>query len=251
MNFEMKISIITVCFNSSETIKATLQSITSQTYKNIEHIIIDGSSKDNTLEIISAFSSNSIVISETDNGIYDAMNKGIEMATGNIIAILNSDDIYQDSTVIEDVVTCFINDSVLDIVYGDIVYVNRNDTEKVIRRWKSSSYYPYFFENGNVPPHPALFVKSRVYKEAGLFNLNYNLAADYEFMLRIFKKHQFKAKYLKRLILKMRLGGATNKSFLNIIKGNKEIILAWKNNGLKVPLRLMPLKIIRRILQFT
>lgn len=246
----MKISIITASYNSAQTILCTLKSVSDQTYNAIEHIIIDGASKDNTVDICTNYNSNLIILSEKDKGIYDAMNKGIMMASGEVIGILNSDDMYLDGKVINDIMECFKNDPELDIVYGNLQYVNRLDINKVVRKWTSLPYYPRFFENGNVPPHPALFVKNRVYKEAGLFNLDYKLAADYEFMLRIFKKHNFKSLYINRLIIKMRLGGATNKSIANIINGNKEIIRAWKNNGLKVPFTLMPLKMLKRFFQF-
>jgi glycosyltransferase len=145
---------------------------------------------------------------------------------------------------------CFENDPELDILYGNLVYVKSDDLNKVVRKWKSCPSYTNFFENGNVPPHPTLFVRSQVYQIAGLFDLEYKLAADYEFMLRIFKKHNFKSYYLNRSMVKMRLGGATNKNYKNIISGNKEILLSWKKNGLNIPFRLIPLKIIKRLNQF-
>lgn len=247
----MKISIITVVFNNEKTIKAALNSVLGQTYKDIEYIIIDGKSKDNTVSIIKEYENKlGYFISEKDFGIYDAMNKGIKAATGDVIGILNSDDLYQDSTVLDRVMTQFIQNPALDIVYGDLVYVKSDNVDKVVRNWKSNAYYTNFFENGNVPPHPSLFVKKKVYEEAGLFNLDFKLAADYEFMLRIFKKHTFKSKYINKIIVKMRLGGATNQSFSNIKKQNKEILKAWETNNFKAPILLMPLRVIKRLLQF-
>jgi glycosyltransferase involved in cell wall biosynthesis len=247
----VKISIITVVYNNEKTIKDALNSVLGQTYKDIEYIIIDGKSKDNTVSIIKEYENKlGYFISEKDFGIYDAMNKGINAASGDIIGILNSDDLYQDSTVLETVMTQFIQSPELDIVYGDLVYVKSDNIDKVIRNWKSNDYHTNFFENGNVPPHPSLFVKKKVYEETGLFNLDFKLAADYELMLRIFKKHNFKSKYINKVIVKMRLGGATNQSFSNIKKQNKEILLAWKNNKLKVPLLLMPFRILKRLAQF-
>lgn len=246
----MKISIITVCYNAEKTIRESILSVISQSYNDIEYIIIDGNSTDNTLQIINQYKyAIPIIISEPDNGIYDAMNKGIKKASGEIIGILNSDDTYPDSEVLKNVMSFFLKDSP-DILYGDLIYVKNNDINKIVRRWKSSPYSKNFFDHGNVPPHPALFVKSEVYREAGYFDLQYKLASDYEFMLRIFKKHQFKSVYINRLMVKMQLGGATNKSLKNIIKGNKEILKAWQNNDLKVPLLLMPIRIIKRLLQF-
>ncbi|WP_417939616.1 glycosyltransferase family 2 protein [Flavobacterium sp. RS13.1] len=247
----MKISIITVVYNNEKTINVAINSVLGQTYKNIEYIIIDGDSKDNTVNLINEYKEKlGYFISEPDKGIYDAMNKGITVATGDVIGILNSDDLYQDSEVIKDVAEQFNNDPELDILYGDLVYVKRDDINEVVRNWKSKQYYNRFFEDGNVPPHPTLFVKREVYEKVGSFDLKYKLAADYELMLRMLKKNSFSIKYIGRLVVKMRLGGATNESFTNIVNQNKEVLKAWNNNGLKVPIRLMPLRIIIRLLQF-
>jgi len=247
----LKTSIITVVYNNEVTIRQAIESVLNQSYPNIEYVIIDGNSKDNTVSIINEYKSKlGYFISEPDKGLYDAMNKGIKACTGDVIGILNSDDLYQDLDVIHDVMQHFNNDPELDLLYGNLVYVKSDNTNKIVRNWKSKSYYNNFFENANVPPHPALFVRRRVYKEEGLFNLDYKLAADYEFMLRIFKNHHFKSKYINRLIIKMRLGGATNQSFSNIVNQNIEILKAWKNNRLKAPFYLMPLRIFKRLAQF-
>lgn len=247
----MKISIITVVYNNDKTIKSAIESVLTQSYSNIEYVIIDGGSSDKTVNIINEYKDQiGYFISEKDKGIYDAMNKGINSATGDVIGILNSDDLYQDTNVIENVMNQFNQNPSIDIVYGDLVYVKSDNVNKVVRNWKSNTYYNRFFENGNVPPHPSLFVKKRIYEEAGLFNLDFKLAADYEFMLRIFKKYNFKSKYINKVIVKMRLGGATNQSFSNIKKQNKEIMYAWKKNSLRTPILLMPLKIIKRLFQF-
>lgn len=247
----MKISIITVVYNNEKTISDAINSVISQNYSNIEYIVIDGGSTDNTVNLINQHKDKlSYFVSEKDESLYDGMNKGILASTGDVIGILNSDDLYQDSNVIKEVMEQFNNNLDLDILYGNLVYVKNEDVNKVIRDWKSKSYYRHFFENGNVPPHPALFVRKRIYNEVGLFNLNYKLAADYELMLRMLRKNNFNTKYINRLIVKMRLGGATNQSFTNIVNQNDEILKAWKNNGLKPPLKLMPLRIIKRLLQF-
>lgn len=247
----MKISIITATFNSAKTISGCIASVNNQTYPDIEHIIIDGASEDNTIAIIKS-QSNRVkkLISEPDKGIYDAMNKGVRLASGDIIGLLNSDDIYSDENVLSDIMKCFNEDPDLDVLYGNLVYVKKEDSDKIVRKWISKPYYPRFFEHGNVPPHPALFLRSRVYKNAGLFELQYKFAADYEFMFRIFEKHDFKSKYVNRLMVKMRLGGATNKSFQNILNGNKEILKAWKKNNLKPPITLMLFRFLKRIVQF-
>lgn len=247
----MRVSIITVSYNSADTIEETIKSVLSQEGTDIEYIIIDGGSTDKTLQIIESFKEKiNIVVSEPDGGIYDAMNKGISLASGNVIGVLNSDDIYADNQVLKDVMLQFANSPNLNILYGNLVYVKKDDTEKIVRTWRSESYFDNFFEKGNVPPHPTLFVSSEVYQRAGSFDLQYNLAADYEFMLRVLKKGNFRSKYINRLIVKMRLGGATNKSFSNILNGNREILKAWVNNGLIPPLTLMPLRVIKRVSQF-
>lgn len=247
----MKISIITVVYNNDKTIKDAIESVLNQSYQQIEYIVIDGASKDNTVSIIKEFQSQiAKFVCEPDNGIYDAMNKGVGLATGDVIGILNSDDLYQDANVIETVMNQFSQDPSLDIVYGDLVYVKNEDVNSIVRNWKSIPYYDRFFERGNVPPHPSLFVKQYVYKKAGLFNLDFILAADYEFMLRIFKKHDFNSKYIERVIVKMRLGGATNQSFSNIIRQNLEVLKAWNHNQLKVPFLLMLSRIFKRLFQY-
>ncbi|WP_310557768.1 glycosyltransferase family 2 protein [Flavobacterium sp.] len=247
----MKISIITVVYNNEATIQQAMESVLNQTYSDIEYVIIDGNSMDKTVSIIETYKNRlGYFISERDQGLYDAMNKGIQAATGDVIGILNSDDLYQDSTVIADIVNQFNLDPDLEIVYGNLVYVKKDAVNQVVRNWKSKDYYSKFFDDGNVPPHPSLFLKREVYQKVGLFDLEFKLAADYEFMFRVFKKHHFKSKYINRLIVKMRLGGETNKSIRNIINQNKEIMQAWKQNGLNPPLKLMPLRISKRLGQF-
>jgi len=247
----MTISIITVVYNNEATIRQAIESVLTQSYPKIEYVIIDGNSKDNTVSIIEEYKNRlGFFISEPDKGLYDAMNKGIQVATGDVIGILNSDDLYQDSDVLTDIMNQFNADSTLDIVYGNLVYVKKEEVNQVVRNWKSKEYYTKFFDDGNVPPHPSLFLKNTVYKKVGLFNLEFKLASDYEFMFRVFKKNHFKSKYINRLIVKMRLGGETNKSILNIINQNKEILKAWKQNGLNPPLRLMPLRISKKLIQF-
>jgi len=248
----MKISIVTVCFNSEKTIEDTIKSVISQTYfPFVEYVIIDGLSCDRTLELINKYSKHlKFVVSERDMGIYDAMNKGIQAANGDVIGILNSDDLYFDQYVLEEVAKSFDQDKDLDFLYGDIVYVKQVDTSKIVRKWVSKRYFPKFFDYGNVPPHPALFIRKRVIEKVGLFNLDFKFAADYEYMLRLFKKYNFNTKYINRFIVKMRLGGATNKSLRNIFKGNVEIYKAWKFNGFSMPLYFFPIKLFKRLIQF-
>ena len=247
----MKISIITVVYNNHKTIETAIQSVLGQRYPDVEYIIIDGQSTDGTQEVIKSYGNAiSKFISEPDSGIYDAMNKGIQQCTGDVIGILNSDDVYADAEVLPAVMNAFMADEQLDLLYGDLVYVKSNDVEQVVRKWTSAPYYSRFFEDGHVPPHPSLFIKRSVYDQVGLFNLEMRLAADYEFMLRLFKLHSYQSKYLNRLLVKMRLGGATNASIKNIVQGNLEILRAWKINKLKAPFLLMPKRVAKRLMQF-
>jgi glycosyltransferase involved in cell wall biosynthesis len=245
----MKISIITATYNSALTVKDTLFSIQEQDYPDIEHIIVDGHSADNTLELVNGYPHVAKVISEKDRGIYDAMNKGISLATGEVIGILNSDDIYTDSTVISSVAQVFSNPKIMTC-YADLQYVHPADLNRTIRTWKSGPFHRRNFYKGWMPPHPTFFVRANVYREVGLFNLDLRSAADYEIMLRILLKHGVTSHYLPRIIVKMRAGGMSNASFRNRLLANKEDRLAWKLNGLKPYFFTTYLKPLRKIHQF-
>lgn len=243
------VSIITVCYNSAETIEDTIKSVIEQTYNNIEFIIIDGGSTDNTLSIIEKYRHKiSTFVSEPDAGIFDAMNKGIKMATGDIIGILNSDDFYKTADSLEEVVNAFTGDTCA--VYGDIEYVNKTETNKIVRYWRSGNFSRRKMEYGWMPPHPAFFVRSEAYKKYGIFNTMFKISADYELMLRLLYKHGLKVKYLHKTLVKMRVGGASNKSIKNRIKANSEDQLARKINNLNYSFLFTILKPIRKIPQF-
>ncbi len=247
----MRVSIITVVYNGESTINDTIQSILSQTYTDIEYIVIDGGSKDKTLEILDKYKEKiSVIVSEKDNGIYDAMNKGLNLASGEIIGILNSDDVYLDCNVIQRFVTAFKENSKLESCYTDLIYVDKHDLNRVIRYWKSRKYYSNFFQDGHVPPHPTLFLKKSIYTKYGLYNIDFKVASDYEFMLRILKLQNVESNYLPFISVKMRLGGESNKSITNIIRGNIEIFRAWKLNGVKFPFLLFPKRLYRKLMQF-
>lgn len=246
----MKVSIITPSFNSVHTISDTINSIASQTYPHIEHIIIDGGSTDGTLEVIQA--NKHLIdywISEKDQGIYDAMNKGILRATGDIIAILNSDDFYTHDEVILRVVQYFKRTHA-DSVYGDLQYVAKTNCSKVVRHWISGHYYHRNFLYGWMPPHPSFFVKRKIYERLGLFNIRLKTSADYELMLRFLYKNKISCHYLPELIVRMRTGGASNRSIQKRINANWEDHLAWKINGLHPYFFTALLKPIRKIKQF-
>ncbi|MBC7830108.1 MAG: glycosyltransferase [Chitinophagaceae bacterium] len=245
----MKISIITASFNSEKTIRDTLESVKSQDYNDVEHLVIDGRSTDGTLAVVNQYPDIARVISEKDRGIYDAMNKGLKLATGEIIGILNSDDIYVDNKVLKEVAGIFQDDEV-DACYADLQYVEEGDTNKLVRYWKSGRYKKSSFFYGWMPPHPTLFLRKRVYDKVGHFNLALKTAADYELILRVFVRHDFVIRYLPRVIVKMRIGGASNASFRRRIMANREDRLAWKINNLKPYFFTLYLKPIRKIFQF-
>lgn len=246
----MKISIITVCYNSEKTILDTIQSVVNQSYSEIEYIIMDGGSTDTTLEKISQYKNKiAKVVSEPDNGMYDALNKAIDLCTGEIIAILNSDDVYADRNVIEEVVTKFIETGT-DAIYGDLYYVAKDDLSSVSRYWKAGSFKENKFINGWMPPHPSFFVKKSCYIEYGKFNLGLVSAADYELMLRFIHKYKIKLTYLDRVLVYMREGGMSNTTIASRIRGNKEDKLAWKINNLNPHFYTTYMKPLRKIKQF-
>ena len=246
----MKISIITPSFNSVEIIESAIKNVLSQDYPNIEYIIIDGGSTDGTLKVIDKYKNKiAKVVSEKDKGVYDGMNKGIKLATGDIIGILNSDDFYTSENVIKKVVRT-MKEKNADCCWGDLVYVDKENTDKIIRNWKSSEYKEGKFKRGWHPPHPCFFVKKWVYEKYGLFNLDFPISADYELMLRLLEKHKIKSCYIPQILVKMRIGGQSNKSIKNIIKGNIECYRAWKINGLKANPLIFFFKPLSKVTQY-
>ena len=273
----MKVSIITVSYNSAKTIGDTISSVQKQSYKNIEYIVVDGNSTDGTVEIVKQYLDSSKDVSqdvsqdamqgrsegasqdlpedlsknlpqdlsigalqgvvtkflcEKDKGIYDAMNKGLALATGDIIGVLNSDDFYCSNDVIEQVVLAFQNNNT-DCLYGDLNYVDPVDTSKIIRKWRSGSYSKENFLKGWMPPHPTFFVKKSCYENFGTFETQFKSAADYELMLRFLFKESCSAQHLPKVMIHMRAGGVSNVSLKNRVRANREDRLAWKINGLK------------------
>lgn len=226
----MKISIITPTFNSAGTIKDTLQSIATQSYKEVEHIIVDGMSTDNTLNIASTFPHVSKIISEPDLGIFDAMNKGIRSSTGDIVGILNSDDYYAHDKVLEYVAAAFENNS-LDAIYGNVYFVKPDNLVKIVRDYSSKNFRLWMFAFGYTPPHPTFFAKKALYDQYGLFDIAYKYAGDYELMMRFLYTHKIKSAFNNNIEAFMRTGGASNKSPMVKYALNKEIIAACKTNG--------------------
>lgn len=245
----MKISLITATYNSAITVRDTLRCIQEQDYPDIEHIIIDGGSTDDTLQIIAEFPHIAKVISEKDKGIYDAMNKGIAVATGDVTGILNSDDIYAHSKVISTVAATF-SDKGVQAAYADLQFVQRDNLNKVVRTWQAGKYSKRSFYYGWMPPHPTFFVRREVYNKVGVFNPDLGSAADYELMLRILLKHEIPAAYIKQVIIKMRMGGVSTASLQNRLKANSQDRLAWKINGLDPYFFTLYMKPLRKLGQF-
>lgn len=230
----MKISIITVVRNNQATIEDAINSVLNQSYHDVEYIIVDGASTDDTVKkIINYGKSITKFISHKDKGIYDAMNKGINMATGEIIGILNSDDIYFDENVLENVINTF-KKSHSDCVYGDLYYVKKNEPSRVVRYWKSSKFKCGSFAKGWHPPHPSFFVKKKVYEKYGLFDLEMKVSADFDMMLRLLEKNKISSEYFPKVLVKMRIGGESNKSLKNIIISYKSIMKSFEKNKIKV-----------------
>lgn len=219
----MKISILTVCYNSAATIESTLKSVASQKHPDIEYIIVDGGSTDGTLDIIKRYKNVTVLVSEPDNGIYDAMNKGIKLASGDVIGTLNADDFYISDSALNDVAKVFEDDAI-EACFADLIYVDQDDTDKIVRYWKSQTYKSGLFKQGWMPAHPTFFVRKNIYEKFGVFDLNFKIAADFELLFRLIEKNQIRTVYLPKVIIKMRLGGTTNKNLRNIRIQNKEII---------------------------
>lgn len=247
----MILSLITVTFNSSNTLCDTLQSVLDQNFTDIEYIIVDGASNDGTVSIIKEyepkFNGRMKWISEPDKGLYDAMNKGIRMATGDVVGILNSDDLFMDNEVIANIAAAF--DEQTDAVFGNLYFVNQEDVNQIVRVWKGSPCKS--FKTGWHPAHPTFYVRRDAYEKYGAFDTTFDVSADFELMLRLIEKNGIRTKYLDRYMVRMRMGGESTGSIKNIIRGNKNILRAFRKNKIKVsPLypiyRLLP-KVIDRV----
>lgn len=247
----MKISVITVVFNACDTIADTLRSVAAQSHPDIEHIVIDGGSTDGTVEIVERHrAAIEVFISEPDEGIYDAMNKGIAQASGEVIGLLNADDVFQDNSVLSQVASAHA-DPKLDSVYADLVYVDKFNLSKVRRYWRSHTYRPGLAFTGWMPAHPTLYLKRRVFERVGYFDTQLRFQADLEFCARAFEVHQINSLYVEKVWVRMRLGGATNNSLSNIWKGNWESYQALKRLGMqRAALPYFMRKFARKIPQF-
>lgn len=228
----MKISLVTVTWNSAATIGDTLRSVNAQTHPDVEQIVVDGGSRDATLAIVRDQGLRvAVLVSEPDRGIYDAMNKGLRLARGDVIGLINSDDFLAGPGVLAKVAAVF-GDLAVDAVYGDLCYVAQNDPARVVRYWRSSPFRSGLFARGWAPPHPTLYIRRSLYERYGGFDLAYPLAADLELMARYFEVHRLRARYVPEVFVHMRTGGATNRSLANIARQNREIWHALRKHGL-------------------
>lgn len=231
-----KITLLTASWNSASTIADTLRSVGRQTYPDIEHIIVDGGSTDNTMDIVEREGPHvAKALSEKDRGIYDAYNKGIGLASHDIIGFINSDDFYAHDGVIAEVMSVFAADPALEAVHADLVYVRQDDTASIVRHWKSRECSEKSLARGFIPAHPTVFLRRSVYAKAGLFDLDYRLAADYEFLLRIFKTYGIRSRYIPHIWVRMRAGGATGGNVASIKLQNAEIRRAQERHGVRYP----------------
>lgn len=246
----IKISVITACYNSESTIEDTLASVAEQTHPEIEHIVVDGCSTDRTMDIVNRYRGGlAHVVSAPDQGIYDAMNKGIALASGDVVGFLNSDDFFASTVELEFVAKAF-EDPRVEACHADLVYVGKDDPGQVVRYWKSNQYQYGQFRTGWMPAHPTFYVRRAVYQEFGGFALQFRFQADFELALRLLEVHRIRSVYIPRVLVKMRIGGATNNNLVNILRGNLEAYRACRKNGLAVTPFFMLRKILSRIPQF-
>lgn len=248
----LKISIITVTYNSARTLSDCLESVASQSYQAHEHVVVDGASNDETLAILQRYKPQlAIVLSEPDGGIYHAMNKGIQLVSGDVIGFLNSDDFYAHSHVLSSVAKIFEEHPLLDACFADLIYVEQLNTSRTVRYWQSSDFASGAFSRGWCPPHPTFFVRSSVYERFGFFDLNFRIASDVELMMRFLEVHKIRVRYVSEVWVKMRLGGTTNKNLKNIWLQNREVLRALVSNGLPAdPKRFFGYKLVSRGKQF-
>jgi glycosyltransferase involved in cell wall biosynthesis len=248
----VKISVITPTYNSESVIKDCIESVANQSYKNFEHLVIDGASTDRTLQILQEYQNHlTVLLSQPDHGIYDAMNKGINLATGSVIGFLNSDDFYINNNILAKVADIFIEDTLLDACYADLLYTDKLDTSRIVRYYKSKKFVPGAFAKGWCPPHPTFFLRRSVFERFGYFNLNYSFAADVELMMRLFEINNIRVRYVPELWVKMRMGGVTNRNLKNIYNQNQEVLRALRSHRLPTNIILFFLfKIFRRAMEF-
>ena len=228
----MKISVITAVYNNRDTVAHALDSALAQDYPNVELIVIDGGSTDGTLQVLQGYADRlAVLVSEPDRGIYVALNKGIERASGDVVGFLHSDDLLADDAVLSRISAAFA-DPAVDAAYGDLLYVRKDDPSRVVRTWRADAFTPARLARGWMPPHPTLYVRRSVYDQHGVFDTSYRIAADYDFVLRFFGRTKGGIRYIPEVLVKMRVGGASNRSFGNIVRKSSEDWRALRKNGI-------------------
>ena len=249
----MKISLITVSYNSASTIGTTLESVAAQNYPELEYIIVDGGSSDSTLDTVDRFSELvTLCISEPDQGIYDAMNKGVQRATGEVIGILNSDDFYRQGEVLNEVATLFDADPELEVVLGDVDFVREDDLNCPVRTYRAGQFKPWMFRFGLMPPHPAVFVRKSAYDHVGLYKTDYRIAADFDFLTRLLLINSARYKIVDRTWVRMRTGGVSTSGIKSHLAATKEMLRSLKENKVRSNvmflLARLPIKYIKQVL---
>jgi glycosyltransferase len=247
----VKISVITAVRNNRDFVGSAIRSLQAQEFQDFEHIVVDGASTDGTLEIVGGLAdARTRILSEPDTGIYNAMNKGIAMATGEVVGFLHSDDIFDDGRVLGEVAARFASSSVQSC-HGDLLYVDKIDTDKVVRRWRSCQPRPGTYLRGWMPPHPTVFVRASVYAAHGRYREDLRIAGDYEWILRVFHEKGLPSEYIPRTLTRMRVGGASNRSLRNLVRKSLEDVEAWRSNGHRwLGYGVVPLKNLRKLHQF-
>ena len=249
----MTISLITATYNSASTIADTLKSVLEQTYKDIEYWIIDGCSKDGTMDILRhyepMFGGKLHIVSEPDRGIYDAMNKGIARATGDVVGLLNSDDYYTSNDALATIARFFSHNDA-DAIYGDIHFVNDSNPEKCVRYYSSALFRPWLLRFGFMQAHPSFYVRREVYRKYGTYSLDYKIASDYDLMVRLLYKHRIKATYIKKDFVTMRTGGISTKSVKNRLLISREDVKACRRNGLYTNIAFISVKYLYKVFEF-
>ncbi|MBX7531761.1 glycosyltransferase [Qipengyuania sp. 1XM1-15A] len=245
----MKISVVTAVYNRAGTIREAMESVQSQTFANVEHIIQDGGSSDGTLDVVRELAGDATsLVSERDEGIYDAINRGIGRASGDVVGLMHSDDLFASPTVLEKVAARFA-DPAIDAVYGDLQYVAASDPGKVIRYWRAGEFAPGRLRQGWMPPHPTFYIRRKVFERYGLYDTSLQIAADYDAMLRYLTHGQIKTAYVSEVLVKMRMGGESNRSLERILRKSREDLLAIRRNGIGGPSVLFQ-KNLRKLGQF-
>jgi len=247
----VKITVVTAVYNGAETIEDTLRSVALQTHPDIEHIVVDGASTDATLAIVERYRNGiARLISEPDRGVYDAMNKGLSVATGEIVGFLNADDVFATPTVLSRIAET-LAPADIDASYANLDYVSQTDPTRIVRRWRSTSYRPGLFERGWMPAHPTFYAKRHVYDAFGGFDLSFKLQADFELTMRLMRVHDIRTTFVPEVWIKMRTGGMSNNSVRNVVRGNMEAYQACRKHCLQVPPWFMLTKVASRLSQFT